>query len=242
MDLPLVKARRTYIVLTVFGIAMAVLEAIVVVYLRQLYYPKGFDFPLGMISRQMLFFEWIREAATIVMLAAVGTLAGRGALQRLCYYLYCFGVWDIFYYIWLKILLQWPPSLLTWDVLFLIPVTWAGPVLAPIIAALTMILISISIVYLQERAYDVKIKWHEWTLVFTGAGVILYTFIVDYSRLILREHSANVQSFWEDEGLWRIITGYKPTHYNWVVFVIGEILILTALALVIRRIVQRKRT
>jgi len=102
--------------------------------------------------------ECCREAATIIMLAAVGIIAGKDNLQRFAYFLYAFAVWDIIYYAGLKVLLNWPSSFLTWDVLFLIPVPWIGPVLAPIISSLTMILFGGIIICLQEKGYIVKIK------------------------------------------------------------------------------------
>jgi hypothetical protein len=101
---------------------MGFLEAIVVVYLRQLYFPEGFDFPLNPIPPKILAIEWLREITTLVMLVSIGIIAGKNFLQRFSYFLYCFAVWDIFYYVALKLLLNWPPSLLTWDLLFLFPV------------------------------------------------------------------------------------------------------------------------
>src|SRR5215471_13766120 len=116
---------------TAYAVAMAYLESAIVVYLRRLYYPHGFDFPLVIIDIPTLLLELGREAATIVMLATVGIAAGRTKVGKGAYFLLLFGVWDICYYIWLKAFVEWPSSLLTWDVLFLIPVPWVGPVLAP---------------------------------------------------------------------------------------------------------------
>ena len=83
--------------------------------------------------------EVVREAATLVMLLAVGGLAGRSWRSRLGYALVAFGVWDIFYYVFLKIITGWPHSLLDWDILFLIPLPWWGPVMAPVSIALVML-------------------------------------------------------------------------------------------------------
>src|SRR4030042_7126972 len=124
--------------LTIFGIAMGFLESVVIVYLRQLYYPEGFGFPLKEVIWGGLFLEYLREIATIVILLTVSLIAGRMPYERFSYFLYCFGIWDIFYYIGLKVLLNWPSSLLTWDILFLIPVVWLAPVLAPIFCATKM--------------------------------------------------------------------------------------------------------
>src|SRR5215468_561177 len=97
---------------TVYAVAMAYLESAVVVYLRRLYYPQGFDFPLVIVDIPTLLIELGREAATIVMLATVGIAAGRTKVGKFAYFLLLFGVWDIFYYVWLKAFLGWPDSLL----------------------------------------------------------------------------------------------------------------------------------
>lgn len=236
MNWSFAKIYRTFVLLGIFGMSMGFLEAIVVVYLRQIYYPQGFDFPLSPFSSEMLSVEWLREITTIIMLVTIAIIAGKNYLQRVSCFFYSFAIWDIFYYIGLKLLLNWPPSFLTWDILFLIPVIWVGPVLAPIICSLTMILFSGCIVYLQERDYTVKIKSFEWGLMLLGALMIFSTFIWDYSRIIIQE--GLLSSFWtlaDNQHFQQMISEYKPTYYNWRLFALGEILILSALALVLRR-------
>src|ERR1043166_3119153 len=83
--------------------------------------------------------ELWREAATLVMLAAVGLLAGRTWRRRAGYAALAFGVWDIFYYVFLRVISGWPRTLFDWDVLFLLPLPWWGPVLAPVSIAVLMI-------------------------------------------------------------------------------------------------------
>ncbi len=97
---------RILILLGTFSIAMGALEAIVVVYLREIYYPQGFEFPLILLSPKIFFVECLRELSTIVMLIMVGVIAGKNSLQRFSYFLFAFAVWDIFYYVWLKVLLN----------------------------------------------------------------------------------------------------------------------------------------
>ena len=139
-----------------FGVALAYIEAAVVVYLRAIFYPDGFTFPLsqGIPSqfRYYIFVEIARETATLVVLFTIAHLIGTNFLTRLAWFLTLFAVWDIFYYVWLKVLLNWPGSFMEWDVLFLIPTTWAGPILAPIIISLTMLLIAVTILYRQAKA------------------------------------------------------------------------------------------
>jgi hypothetical protein len=126
---------------------MAYVESAVVSYLRFLYYPDGFKIGDGLsvaaIGSAAFRIELGREAATIVMLAAVSLLAaGRSWWERLAYFVWSFAVWDIFYYVWLYVLLRWPPDLMTLDVLFLIPRVWVAPVILPVVASGTMLVLA----------------------------------------------------------------------------------------------------
>ncbi len=222
--------------LTIFAIAMGFLEAIVVVYLRELYYPGGFEFPLRLMSPELVTAEWIREIATLVMLAGVGIIAGRNGLQRLFYALFAFGIWDIFYYVALNLLLGWPASLLTWDILFLIPVSWLGPVLAPVINSLTMILMALLFIGRQEKGYYVRLGVSDWILIISGALVILYTYLVDYTRLLIDSGVLSAKGSPEaEERLIQMITNYIPDDYNWPLFIAGEALIVAAIINVLIR-------
>ena len=111
-----------------FAIAFAWVETSVVVYLREIYFEGSFSFPLVVhweegrhVVDQLVRIEFGREIATMLMLAAVGCVAGRNALHRFCFFMIAFGVWDVFYYIWLRVLVGWPQSLMTWDLLFFVP-------------------------------------------------------------------------------------------------------------------------
>src|SRR5215510_11378331 len=124
---------RRWLVVVTYAAAMAWVESAVVFYLRTMvdrlepYQPNPLPFATGFGLAEV-----VREFATIVMLLTVGILAGRTWRSRLGYFAIAFGVWDIFYYVYLKILCGWPHSLFDWDVLFLIPVPWWGPILAPV--------------------------------------------------------------------------------------------------------------
>jgi len=128
-------------VVVLFAIAMAWVEAAVVLYLRTLVdrldpyqpHPLPVEGALGGA-------ELVREVATLVMLGTVGWIAGRTWRSRLAYAVVAFGVWDLFYYVFLRPLTGWPRSLLDWDILFLLPLPWWGPVLAPVLIAGLMIL------------------------------------------------------------------------------------------------------
>jgi hypothetical protein len=133
--------------LAIFGIAMAHLEGVVVVYLRK---------ALGMLDsesnkesvekfpKRYLKIEMTREAATIVMLVVIAYLAGGTYIEKGTYFLWTFAFWDLFYYLSLYILIKWPPKLTTIDVLFLIPKPWIAPVWFPIgVSGFTILIIII---------------------------------------------------------------------------------------------------
>ena len=136
-------------VVIIWGIAFGFVEASVVEYLRAIYYPisdGGFHFPIQTLAQlqsmgpehiHRLEIEVVREFFTLVMLATIAIAAARNRRQAWAYFMIAFGVWDIFYYIWLKVLLDWPAGLMTWDLLFLLPVPWVSPVAAPVIISLS---------------------------------------------------------------------------------------------------------
>ncbi len=129
------SARWDYAWLWALGLAVGWFEAAVVVYLRELYYPAGFSFPIVLLPTKIALVEVVREAASLLLLAAAARLAGRHLIQRLAGFMLLFGVWDLSYYAFLKLILGWPASWTAWDILFLIPVPWVGPVWAPCVVA-----------------------------------------------------------------------------------------------------------
>jgi len=234
--------QRNIILLTVFSIAMGLLESIVVVYLRQLYYPEGFGFPLKTMATAGFRLECLREIATIAMLIAASAVAGRSAYERVSYFLYCFGIWDIFYYVWLKVLLNWPPSLFTWDILFLIPVVWVAPVLAPLICAVTIISFSGIILYLQNKGYPIEINLFERSVMCAGVLIIFLTFAWDYSRIILDAGFLTGCSLSaKDCPFQKVIEGYVPATYNWTLFFLGESLIICSIGIFLRKMLTSSR-
>ena len=182
--------RSTYqrlFVSALFALAMAYLEATIVVYLRELYYPDGFHFPFVRIPDFILYTEIGREVATIVMLWAIAYLIAINARLTFAYFCFNFGIWDIGYYIWLKVLLNWPATLLDWDVLFLIPLPWIGPVLAPVIVSCALIFAALCII-----KYDnLRLKIIDWMLeVFAGILIIL-SFLSQSDRISQSESPEN---------------------------------------------------
>jgi hypothetical protein len=174
---PLKTTILRFCVVVVFGVAFANIEASVVVYLRQIFHPDGFRFPMKIFSEQphlkkLLFNEIGREAATMVLILTACWLAGRNRQQRFAYFLTIFAVWDIFYYVWLKILIGWPATIMDWDILFLIPVTWASPVLYPVVISIVWLVWAAIILYLDSRGRYLGPTLSDW-LAFAAAGLII---------------------------------------------------------------------
>src|ERR671928_1782975 len=168
MSGPLSERTRWAIVMA-FATAMAWVEAASVFYIRALVdriEPYQVD-PLP-IHGALGNVELWREAATLVMIATVGLLAGRTWRRRAGYAALAFGAWDIFYYVFLRLISGWPRTLLDWDVLFLLPLPWWGPVLAPISVALVMILWGTLASQFDDRASDVR-----WPSAVGSGGIVL---------------------------------------------------------------------
>jgi hypothetical protein len=201
------RSKRKLLWISLFGVAFALVESSVVVYLRSLYYPGGFSFPLKLMSPQHLGVELSREAATIVMLAAVGVLSGSKAWEKFGYFLMAFGVWDIFYYVWLKVMLDWPATLTEWDILFLIPLPWIGPVLAPVLISFLMILFGSIIVVRLEKGETFRPGWMSWSLASAATVILLYSFIEDTQATL---------------------HGHQPVPYHYSVLVVSLLLYIVS--------------
>jgi hypothetical protein len=135
------------ILLAVFGIAMAHLEGVVIVYLRKTLGLLDSDSNKEAVKefpKRYLYIEMSREAATIIMLLVIAWLTGETWLEKGIFFLWTFAFWDLFYYASLYVLIKWPPNLKTIDVLFLIPVPWIAPVWFPIgVSSFTIIIIAV---------------------------------------------------------------------------------------------------
>ena len=212
---------KTLILIAIFSIAMGFLESAVVVYIRELYYPAGFNFPIIPTSNLVLFTELGRELATLIMLLCIGIIAGKNFAQRFVFFLYSFAIWDLFYYVFLKVLIDWPQSLFTWDILFLLPVPWVGPVLAPCLLSLTMILLTLMVVHLQEKGHAVRFRLWDWVLMIGASVIIIGSFTIDYFQMLSKAHGA-----YDSSQMLEIIKRYIPISYNWFLFIIAEIILL----------------
>ncbi len=219
--------RRRLFVVAAFATAMAWVEAAVVFYLRRLvdriepYQPN----PLP-IAGDIGGAEWVRELATMVMLFTVGWLAGRTGRSRFGYFIVAFGLWDIFYYVFLIPMTGWPHSLFDWDILFLIPLPWWGPVLAPVLIALLMIVGGVVLAF--NDTLPEPLLWPSpWALRASGIGVALalYTFMADAIRGV--RHGESIQQM-------------LPQTFNWPLFLVAWLLMaVSAIDLLRQKFVRR---
>jgi hypothetical protein len=204
------KTRWALVVL--FAAAMAWLEAATVAYLRTLvdriepYQPHPLPIMAGLGEAEL-----IREIATLIMLFAAGWLAGDNRRTRLGYAMIAFGVWDIFYYVFLKIITGWPHSIWDWDVLFLLPLPWWGPVIAPVMIAAMMIIGGTLVTQFDGPDRPLWPGRREWILSLSGAALALLVFMSDAIRVI-------------DGGI-EAIRSVLPMRFNWPLFILALILI-----------------
>jgi len=208
--------------LVLFGIAFGYVEAAVVVYLRAVCEPLRVKvlggtppdavFPLLTLDQlraagpqytRMLAVELGRELATLAMLAAAGLAVGGGFVAWLAGFLIAFGVWDIFYYIFLKLLVDWPASLWAWDILFLVPVPWVGPVIAPVIVSASMIAAGVAVFYRESVGRPIRFRWFHWAAICGGGVLTVVAFCWDWQNAAA--------------GAW-------PNPFHWPLFAAGELL------------------
>lgn len=173
-----ISARARYLWLWAFAIAMGWFEASVVVYLRELYYPEGFRFPIVIASRLVTIVEVTREAASLLMLLAVAHLAGRSFLERFAAFMLAFGAWDLFYYAFLRLILGWPAAPGDWDVLFLIPLPWLAPVWAPMLVAVALVGAGSWILLTPERPH--RLAARDWIVEILAGLLIVASFLADW--------------------------------------------------------------
>jgi len=197
---PLQGTIRRWVWVVIFATAFAYVESAVVVYLREIYFAGAFEFPIVTVWKNgrhvldpLILVEMGREAATVVMLAAIGVIAGSSALQRFCFFMIAFAVWDIFYYVWLWVILRWPESLMTWDLLFYLPLPWVGPVVAPVLIAATMVAAGSILVYLVEKGFTIRWHWVDWVVELGCGFLLIVAFCWDWKN-ILRVPDGNAYS------------------------------------------------
>jgi len=219
---------KRWLTVVIFAMAMAWVESAVVFYLRTMvdriepHQANPLPFATGFALAEI-----VREGATLIMLLMVGILAGRNWRSRLGYSAIAFGAWDIFYYVFLKVMCGWPHSLLDWDILFLIPLPWWGPVLAPVSVALLMILWGTLASGWESPPPAKSSKWKVWGLNFMGMGLALYVFMAD-----------NLRVAGQGVATWRNVL---PTSFNWPLFLMALLLMAVPVIDLTRRLSSAPR-
>jgi hypothetical protein len=207
---PLLNPKRTLAALLLFGVAFGFIEAAVVVYLRELYgpihqriYPDAAAdalFPIllpedlrnaGPAAERAMQVELMREAATLFLLAAAGLAIGRNFRERLAGFVIAFGIWDIFFYVFLKVILNWPASLWTWDLLFLLPVPWVGPVITPLLISVAMITAGVLTLWREASGRPLRPGAGHWLAVLGGGVVVVLAFCWDWRHIAARGEPAS---------------------------------------------------
>jgi hypothetical protein len=211
------RARARWMLVVTFAAGMAWVEAACVYYLRvmvdrvQPYQPD--PLPLHGILGEV---ELVREGATLLMLAMIGMLAGRTWRARLGYAAIAFGAWDILYYVFLRLMSGWPASLFDWDILFLLPLPWWGPVLAPVCIASLMIVWGTLVTQWHDRIPATRFTRASWVANWAGILLALGVFTADSIRAL--------------PGGLDAVRQVLPTAFNWPVFGAALLLMATPLA------------
>ncbi len=206
------------LVVVLYAASMAWVESAVVYYLRTMIdrlepYQAN---PLPIIGG-LGPVELVRELATLLMLLTVGILAGRTWRERIAYAVMAFGLWDICYYVFLKAMYGWPHSLLDWDILFLLPLPWWGPVIAPVSIALLMVVWGTLITQFQIETAPGTSSWKAALLCGAGIALALYTFMADTLRVASQGPE--------------VIRTVLPARFNWSLFGVALLMMAAPVAL-----------
>lgn len=223
--------RMRWCVVVAFAAAMAWVESAVVVYLRTMigriipYQPNPLPSFAGLGG-----IEVVRELATMVMIGTVGWLAGRTWRGRVGYAMLIFGVWDILYYVFLRPMTGWPSSLLDWDILFLLPLPWWGPVVAPASIAAIMIATGTLLGQWNQPGQLLWPRWSAWAVSLVGVLLAMYTFMADAIASV----GGGVET----------IPEVLPHAFNWPLYLVALVLLAAPMLdlgyqLAARRTVQR---
>ncbi len=191
----------------IFAIAMAYLESAVVVYLRRLYGITELKQALVSMDTQIIYIEAGRELATLIMLFMVAILAGKTLQSWAGYFLLLFGTWDIFYYFWLRVFIGWPVGWLDTDLLFMLPLPWWGPVLAPMLIAILMVILGVGLVRVDGMNRVVKPGIIGWVALALGVLIDLYVFMSDAIAAL----PASIET----------LSHVHMSQFNWPVYLLG---------------------
>jgi hypothetical protein len=225
---------RIWVWVVVFAIAFAWVESAAVVYLRKIFFDGAFRFPLLVkweagkhVIDPLVRIEFGREIATVIMLIAVSWVAGKNRVQKFCLFIIAFGIWDIFYYVWLYVMVSWPKSLMTWDLLFYVPLPWVGPVITPLLISLAMVAAGSFMIYCDEKGYDIRFRWYDMA-VELGCGLLM------------------ILAFcWDWKNIFQIPGDIKrtgiPNPFAWWLFLPAYLFSIVYFVVMVRRIIIHSR-
>ncbi len=223
--------QKQLIWILIYSVSMAMLEAAVVIYLRFLFYPDPqVLFPIQPMPSLIIQVEVFREIATILMLSAIAYVSAKGFWSRFGVFLLSFGTWDILYYVFLKVFLNWPAGILDWDVLFLLPVPWFGPVLTPCLIAGLMIIWGTHLFYYERQAQILRPTSYEAALLLSGTALALLAFMWDAIGYLFRG-----DVHWNEPNMLGELPHFIPEQFQWPIFLIGFLLMSLGVLLQMRR-------
>ena len=227
---------RQLALITLFSVAMGMLESSVVVYLRELYYPDGFQFPIRATSYKVAVTELMRELATLIMLLTIGMVAGKTKQERFAWFIYSFAIWDIFYYAFLYLIIGWPMSLMDWDILFLLPMMWTGPVWAPLLLSTLMIILAICILVFSNHHKNAHLKFQEWALLISGSFIVIVAFCKDFyiSMTTLYPLIPATKLFFSKQT-GEYAANYVPKSFDVTLFSVGTFFIISGICIYVLR-------
>jgi len=212
---------KRYSAVSIYAVAMGYLESAVVIYLRETAFGNSTQvFPLAFLEPRLGQIEFIREAATIVMLLIIGYLAGRNIFQKWMFFVFSFAVWDIFYYLFLAIFTGWPNSFGDFDVLFLIPVVWISPVAAPMLISLLLTLTSTILIFISENSNGIVISLTNFGIFVLGAAVDFYSFTEQSFRILISQGIKGME-------------GLTPVSFDWLSFIIGFLIMCLSATMIV---------
>ncbi len=148
------------------------------------------------------------------MLTAVGIVAGKNRRESWAHFMIAFGVWDIFYYLWLKLFLDWPPGMMTWDLLFLVPVPWVAPVLAPVLISVALIVAGLIVLFYESQGRPLVTRARDWAFATAGGLIVIASFCWDYDN---------------------VTKGGYPNPFHWPLFFAGFAVAAAAFVAILRR-------
>lgn len=214
-----------YTGLWVFGVAFGLIEAAVVVYLRDIFdIQDGELFPFlpypDSIQENALRIERFREAATLLLMLAPAYLFSNRVFEKVVAYGIVFGLWVMSYYGFLWIFLDWPTTLMTYDVLFLIPALWVAPVICPLMISLSLVVFGTSYIIIGRRRVTRIPSAMQFLMAVGGGVLVIWSFVAESDYYM---------------------NGGVPPAFSWLIFGPGFFLAAAAGGFFLGQYVQQNR-